>query len=346
MIADAELLSLVRDELALCKVHAGEAVVVLTDDGADPDYVHAFLTEAQQAGAMAFQVNLPKRPPGPGAQTKRTALTGNQAAIDALKGADMVVDMIGLLWSPEQKQITDAGTRMLLVREPLEVLRRMFPTKTLRRRVEAAVDRLATAKILRVVSDAGTDVTYRLGKFPAVAQYGYTDLPGRWDHWPGGFAYTGGDEDGVEGTVVIATGDIILPFMRYMEAPIRLTIERGMVERIDGGGADAELLRDYLRRWNDPRAYAVSHIGWGLDETALWDFMATSPLGRRTTGADCRAYYGNVLFSTGPNSELGGGNDTSCHLDIPLKGCSLYLDGEMIIDHGDILPDDMRADGR
>ena len=43
--------------------------------------------------------------------------------------------------------------------------------------------------------------------------------------------------------------------------------------------------------------------------------------------------------------ELGGTNNTPCHLDIPLKGCTLWLDGELIVEEGNIVPDDMRVDG-
>jgi 2,5-dihydroxypyridine 5,6-dioxygenase len=103
------------------------------------------------------------------------------------------------------------------------------------------------------------------------------------------------------------------------------------------------MLRTYMARWNDPNAYAVSHIGWGMDEKALWDFLATSPLAAVSTGADGRAFYGNVLFSTGPNSELGGTNDTACHLDIPLRHADLYLDGAPIVLKGDIVPAELRA---
>ena len=38
---------------------------------------------------------------------------------------------------------------------------------------------------------------------------------------------------------------------------------------------------------------------------------------------DGRAHYGNVLFSLGPDTEFGGENDTPCHLDLPMQGCSL-----------------------
>jgi len=49
-----------------------------------------------------------------------------------------------------------------------------------------------------------------------------------------------------------------------------------------------------------------------------------------------------ALFSTGPNSELGGANDTGCHLDIPLPGRDPSLDGEVIVKGGE---SEMRVGG-
>jgi 2,5-dihydroxypyridine 5,6-dioxygenase len=345
MTANTDMVRLFGSELQLCRLTPQETLVVLTEGDDKRDYADAFLAAAAEIGASAFQLNLTKRPPRPDDRSKRTSLSGNQPAIDALKNADIVIDLVGLLWSAEQKQITDGGTRMLLVREPFEVLARMFPRASLRRRVEAAQRMLAGGRELRITSEAGTDVTYRLGAYPVMTQYGYTDTPGRWDHFAGGFLYTGAYDDGVDGTVVVATGDILFPFMRYSSAPIRLTIARGMVTRIDAAGVDGELLRTFIERFNDPRAYAVSHIGWGMDETAQWDYMGTARNGAIATGCDGRAFYGNVLFSTGPNLELGGKNDTPCHLDIPLRNCTLRLDGTPIIENGRLVPQELRAEG-
>lgn len=346
MSVDPELISLFRSEFELCKVGPHETLAVLTYEQSRPEYAEASLIAANSLGATAFQLNVRTPPVAPGSTTKTTALTGNKAAIESLKSADIVIDLVGLLWSPEQDEITASGTRMLMIKEPAHVLKRMFPTETLRHRVEAAEDRLGKARTMHITSPAGTDVTYRLGSYRTQCQYGYTDAPGRWDHWPGGFVYTAGEEEGVDGTVVLDVGDLIFPFFRYVTDPIRLTIERGVVTGIDGDGLDAALLRDFMRRWNDPRAYAVSHIGWGLDTTAMWDFLGTDKFAIQCGGADGRAFYGNVLFSTGPNVELGGANDTPCHLDMPLRGCDLYLDNEQIIGAGEILIDEMVATGR
>jgi 2,5-dihydroxypyridine 5,6-dioxygenase len=106
------------------------------------------------------------------------------------------------------------------------------------------------------------------------------------------------------------------------------------------GNDSATELGDYMSSYDDPRAYAISHIGWGLNERCVWD------VGLPGIGMDGRAHYGNVLFSLGPDTEFGGVNDTRCHLDLPMKDCTLYLDDELIVQQGHVVPEDMRVPGR
>jgi 2,5-dihydroxypyridine 5,6-dioxygenase len=160
------------------------------------------------------------------------------------------------------------------------------------------------------------------------------DTPGRWDHFPSGLvAHFTPD---VNGRVVMAAGDMILPQMKLLSEPIAFTIEAGMVTSIDGG-VEAKAIRDTLEGHRDPRAYAVSHIGWGTHPAAVWS--------NRGMGMDGRSFEAGVLFSLGPNVEFGGENDTACHLDLPMHGCSLWLDGELVFAGGtfvDALPDAAR----
>ncbi|MGC9963154.1 MAG: leucyl aminopeptidase, partial [Acidimicrobiales bacterium] len=105
------------------------------------------------------------------------------------------------------------------------------------------------------------------------------------------------------------------------------------------GELDADLMRDYMDQFQDPDGYAISHIGWGLNEKALWSGPV---MDTRGIGQEGRSFYGNVLFATGPNQELGGTNASPCHLDIPLHGYSLFLDDRQIIDRGQILVTEMQ----
>ena len=344
MGVDANLVQLFKAELELCKVGSGETVSILSEGETRADYAQAFLVAAQELGANAMHVNVLPRPTSQGfaGNMGKTALAGNRSAIEALKSSDIVIDLMFLLFSEEQLEITNSGTRMLLVLEPVEVLSRMFPNNDLRRRVEGGADLMRKSEQLHITSPSGTDIIYKLGNYPVITEYGFTDEPGRWDHWPSGFLFTGGDDDGVDGTVVLAPGDIICAFRRYVENPVRLTVQKGFVTDIEGSGLEASLLRNYMASFNDKKAYAISHIGWGLNQTADWHHMAVADP-QREIGMDALAYYGNVLFSTGPNQELGGSNDTPCHLDMPLRDCSLRLDDIEIINAGKVVPTEMQA---
>jgi 2,5-dihydroxypyridine 5,6-dioxygenase len=333
-----------RAELQLCGIAEGSTVAVLSQGDQRKEYVDGFLAAAEGLGATAYQVRLRNESSALDGDVGTwtvgaTPLAGNRPAIEALKQADLVIDTIFLLFSREQLEIQESGTRILLCIEPIEHLRDMFPTRRLRERVEAGAERLSAATSLRFTNAAGSDVTYQLGAYPVVTQYGYTDTPGRWDHWPSGFLFTGGRDDGVDGKVVLAPGDIVFPFKSYVQTPIELTIEHGRIVDV-AGQLDADLLRDYMAGFDDPDAYGIAHIGWGMLETAKWGILATD---RRGMGMHGRSFYGNVLFSTGPNGELGGPNETLCHVDVPMRNCSLYLDDEPIVVDGDVVVDELKA---
>lgn len=343
---DANMIELFKAELELCGIGPGSNVAVLSEGDIRADYAAAFMEAARALGAAAFNMNCaPRAGYALEDQHGRNPLTGNRLAIETLSKATLVVDLMGLLFSHEQAEITAAGARVLLVVEPFGVLQSMFPTKEIRTRVEAAEKKLGGAKEMRITSPAGTDVRYKLGQYPVMTQYGYTDTPGRWDHFPSGFLLTHGNDGGVEGKVVMAPGDIIAAMRRYVSAPITFHIADGYVTEIEGEGLDANLIRGYIESYNDPRAYAVSHIGWGMHEGAKWHHLAATREAEKEIGVHALSFYGNVLFSLGPNTELGGENDTACHLDLPLRGCDLYLDNELIVQAGRVIPEDLRAAG-
>jgi 2,5-dihydroxypyridine 5,6-dioxygenase len=327
-------------QLKMSGVHEGEKLIVLTQGNERHDYADAFMAAGQRLGANIYHLRLPTPLPTSGWNVGVTGLAAMPDAVDALKSCDMLIDCIFLLFSPEQMAIQAAGTRILTAVEPPELLARMLPTKEIREKVEIASKMLSDAKTMRITSPHGTDVTYKLNKYPTVAEYACTDEPGRWDHWPSGFVFTGGDDDGVDGTIVVAPGDILLPQNIYVRDPITYTIEKGWITDIRGG-LDAELVKSYMSAFNDPRGNGMSHVGWGMNPNAKWHNLVPGafPGGM---GMEPRSFYGNVMFSTGPNNELGGPNDTACHLDIPMRGCSLFLDDKAVVIDGDIVVKDIQ----
>ena len=216
-----KLVGLFQYEFERCKVRKGETAIVLTGDHSPAAYARAALQAIRNLGADCFQMHMP--PPGDGPDgyvVGKTAVTGQRLAVETLKQADFVVDLLLLLHSPEQVEILSAGTRMLLVVEPPEILERMSPTDELRQRIEAGEAVLKRARTLRCTSPAGTDFEMKLGQYPVVTQYGFTDKPGRWDHFPSSFLYTWPNEGSTNGRVVLNQDDFVWPLNRYLEAPV------------------------------------------------------------------------------------------------------------------------------
>ena len=126
-------------------------------------------------------------------------------------------------------------------------------------------------------------------------------------------------------------GDINLTFKRYLAAPVRLALEADYVTRIEGEGADAEMMRSYLAAWGDREAYAVSHVGFGLNRKARYEALAMYDR-RDTNGTELRAVAGNFLFSTGANEFAG--RYTAGHFDIPVMRTTIAVDGTEVVRAG------------
>lgn len=346
-VSDADMVQAWTHVLTLSKLKAGQAVTILTSRGTHPQ---TLATAKIAAGLMDAHVNQLDLTPLNGEKSHSrdclaylgtTPLAGNRPAMAALKESDLVLDLMTLLFSPEQLEILKSGTKILLVMEPPEILVRMLPSTEDKVRVAKAAARMERAKEMHVTSAAGTDLRCPLGEYPAIQEYGFVDEPGRWDHWPSGFALTWPNERVSTGKVVLDRGDILLPQKSYLSTPIEMTVTNGYVTSITGD-LDADLLNDYMESFDDPEAYAVSHIGWGLQNRAKWSTLGLYDR-EQTIGMDARAFAGNFLFSMGPNNEAGGNRTTACHIDIPMRRCTVTLDGEAIVRDGKLVESGSRA---
>ena len=340
-VSNYQLVTAWKQVLTLSNLEPGQTVTILTGAATHPQTMECALIATQEMGAIVNRLDLPPVN-GEKAHSRdslaylgTTPLTGNSAAIAALSASDLVLDLMPLLFSPEQHAILATGTKILLAVEPPEVLARLVPTEADRTRVKAAAARIAKANEMYITSAAGTNLSCKLGEFPVISEYGFVDEPGRWDHWPSGFALTFPDEGGTNGIIVVNKGDILLPQKRYCNERIVLTVENGYATKIEGG-IDAELLNDYMAAFNDPESFAISHIGWGLQPRARWSTLGLYDR-EATIGMDARAFEGNFLFSLGPNNEAGGSRTTTCHIDIPLRRCTVRLDGEDVVREGNVL---------
>ena len=128
-----DMIDLFQVELELCNVGPDQKLAVLSEKNILTDYADAFLIAAANLGAETKHVNLHSQSSS-GTDSHLSDLSNNPLKNDPdsmhiLKQVDMVVDLIFLLFSAEQIEIQRAGTRVLLVVEPLEILKRLFPTE-------------------------------------------------------------------------------------------------------------------------------------------------------------------------------------------------------------------------
>ena len=325
-----------------CALRAGDIVAILSESQSRRVLVELAELAALQLGARAFRIVLPSPRPPVNIPIRSTgasdAIGGLAPVVGALAAAALVVDCTveGLLHAPELPDILAGGARLLMVSdEHPEILERTVPDAELETSVRAAMKKLRAAGTMRVTSRAGSDLSVKLAGAAIGGVWGYCARPGQVAHWPGGLCLAFPAAASVAGTLVLAPGDINLAFKRYLRDRIVLTIEADTIVAIEGDGVDAELMRGYWHSWQDldgnRNAYAVSHVGWGLNPAARWDALAFYDK-RDCNGTELRAFAGNFLFSTGANEVAG--RHTLGHFDLPMRGCSVALDDELLVDAG------------
>lgn len=324
--------------LRLCRVAPGETVCVLAESQSRQLNLDLAELAAHRLGCRPFRLIVPTPPQAAPVPVRSTgasrALQGHPSVLAALKTSSLILDLTreGLLHAPELKEILSAGPRVMMISdEHPEVLERLVPRPEDEAPVKVAVKRLRAARSMRVTSAAGTDLTVEMAGAATAGVWGWTDRPGTVAHWPGGVVVSFPRAGTVNGMLVLAPGDANLTFKRYVEAPVRLTLTDDHVTEVAGDGVDARMTREYLAAWGDRGAYAVSHVGWGLNPRARREALLFGDR-RDLNGTELRVAAGNFLFSTGANEFAN--RYTEGHFDIPVFGCTIELDGEMVVKDG------------
>jgi 2,5-dihydroxypyridine 5,6-dioxygenase len=344
MIADrieGKWIDLFADVFARCKVGAGDVCAVLSESQSRALNVQLAELALARLGARPFHVVVPtarQSAPVPVRSTGASvALDGLAPAIGALAASTFVADctLEGLMHAVELPQILKGGARVLYIsNEHPDVLERLAPSPDDEQKVRAGMRLLREAKVMKVTSPAGSALDVRVTGARVGGVWGYTEKPGTLSHWPGGLCLCFPTAGSVNGTLVMAPGDLNLTFKRYMESTVRLTIANDYVTKIDGESLDAELMRDYFAAWGDREAYAVSHVGWGMNPRARWDALAMYDR-RDVNGTEQRAFAGNFLYSTGANEVAG--RHTLGHFDLPFRHCTVELDGKAVVKEGKLV---------
>jgi 2,5-dihydroxypyridine 5,6-dioxygenase len=327
---------------AHCKVGPEDTAAILSETQSRAVNVQLAELALQRLGVRSFHVVLPTPPHSTPVPVRSTgasdAVQGLKPAIAALAASAFIVDCTveGMLHAPELPAILENGARLLMVsNEHPETLERLVPEPADERKIREGMRMLRSAKRMTVTSERGTDLAIDVDGARVGGVWGYCEKPGQVAHWPGGLVLCFPKAGTVNGALVLDRGDANLTFKRYLENRVALTIERDYVTRIDGDNLDGELMRSYIAAWGERDAYATSHIGWGMNGRARWEALAMHDK-CDTNGTELRVFAGNFLYSTGANEHAG--RHTLGHFDLPMRGCTIALDGMPVVANGVLLP--------
>ena len=336
---EGKWLAAFRRVLALNGIGKGTPIAILSETQSRPVLVHLCELAAYDLGADFCMIQMPTPPQTAPVPVKSTgtswAIAGNRAVIEALKLVDVIVDCTveGIIHAPEWPEIEEAGrTRLLVItNEHPEILERTEPKAEHGPKVQLGIQMLRDASEMRVTSALGTDLTVNLKGAPCGGTAGFATTPGAVAHWPGSLCLAFPGQHAVNGRIVMGVGDMNMTFKTYLTSQIDCTIEDDFVTQIKGDGIDALHFREYLEAWDDRNAYGMSHVGWGMHPGAKWVSAAMYDK-RDMQAVEFRALSGSFLWSTGANQYAG--RFTQGHFDLPMRNCTIALDGRVVVKDG------------
>src|SRR3954452_24299621 len=196
--------------LELSQLRPGESVALLSESQSRDVNMQLAELAALRLGGRAFHLRVPTQPQSAPVPVRSTgasnALQRLAPVVTALAGSALVVDLTveGLLHAPELPDILHGGARVLMVsNEHPETLERLLPDPALEPKIRAGMKRLRGARMMRVTSAAGSDLTIRVEGAPVGGVWGYAAKPGQIAHWPGGLCLCFPKAGSVDGTLVL-----------------------------------------------------------------------------------------------------------------------------------------------
>lgn len=191
--------------------------------------------------------------------------------------------------------------------------------------VKKVADLLTKAKIARVTTDIGTDITMSIEKRDGAALACLSHNPGQFATVPDVEARV----TPVEGTangVIFVDGSIPIPEVGLIQNPIKVAVKDGFATKIEGD-AKADAFRKVLEDANDPYAYNIAELGIGMNTCAKLIGVMLEDEGS----------FGTIHIAVGTSAAFGGKVSTNIHLDMMIRNPILYLDDKPILDRGKLL---------
>ena len=193
------------------------------------------------------------------------------------------------------------------------------------------VDKTKAAKHMRVTTPAGTDVEFDNVPGRRVAkEFGYAHTPGSY-MMPGQIGWAP-EFESINGTIVF-DGSLVPPGIGVLKEPVRLTVKKGEVVKIEGG-KEAIDFEKWLKSFNHPQMLKLAHVCYGFNP------------GARLTGniLEDERVWGATEWGLGNVGAIyvPGAISGPSHTDGICLNSSVWLDGVQLMDKGQILDPELK----
>jgi leucyl aminopeptidase (aminopeptidase T) len=301
-------------------VTAGEEVVLLADDGTDPDVVAGLTQGILERDAIPLLARMPN-PKLPGAEPPRAV-----AAMMLHATATIELTSLFIGSSAARRAATDRGARYLAMPGVrLDTFRPGGPLavdfERLRidaERVGAAWDR---ASEFRLTSRAGTDLRGSVRERPGRVLHGMARDPGAYMAPPDVESGTAPVEGSATGVVVV-DADLLFMGEGPLDEPVVLHIAEGLLTGVEG--AERGRLLSMLERCQDEQMANIAEVSVAFNPAGT---VCSVPM-------ETESSRGSAHIALGNSIAYGGRVNAVAHLDCVMRDAMLELDGRVVMAEG------------
>ncbi len=300
------------------KVQTGETVVVVCDEGTI-SMAEALYDASIDRGAEPILVMMEER--GQHADEPPSPVASAMAAADVVFG----ITTKSISHTAARRNACAAGSRVAtLPGITEEIFDRGLNVDyehiaAVSRRL---ADKLDVADQVRITTELGTDLRFSIAGRKAESDGGLYHERGAFGNLPAGEASAGPLEGTAAGRLVI---DGSMASIGLLSEPLIYEVEAGIVRNITGG-PEAAALASTLDPFGDA-GRSLAELGIGTNSGAL------------LTGniLEDEKILGTIHIAVGNNMSYGGSINVPIHLDGVVMSPTVYLDGEPIMEKGDLL---------
>ncbi len=249
----------------------------------------------------------------------------NQQACEAMINADVIFGCtkFSLFHAPARREASAKGARFVNMVDYNENIMKkggLFSDFTKMGKICLGIAKVLEGKsTCHITTKLGTDITCSIKGRKPNPQIGRSNKPGMISSPPDVECATCAVEGTANGVVYI-DGSIPFPGLGLIKEPIKLTVEKSHIIKIEGG-AQAKTMKKILKNLKDPNAYVIGEIGLGLNPQCK---LSGSMLEDEGTG-------GTIHFACGDNRSFGGKTACKLHLDMIFRNPTMVVDDKIVI---------------